>query len=139
MNRTIGKTLLLSSFFALSATACLQQDERPAGLEQALPTAEQLSIKLPEGQTRAVGQLAEYYTHTRNITRSVQRPTTVNLITGGGSVCFNNHGNLGRQTSHLTLHLDDPRTEWPAQRRVEFNWNLVGAAPPPGSKKVAQK
>jgi hypothetical protein len=77
--------------------------------------------------------------YTRNITRSVQRPTTVNLITGGGTVCFNNHGNLGRQTSHLTLHLDDPRTEWPAQRRVEFNWNLVGAAPPAGSKKVAQK
>ncbi len=50
-------------------------------------------------------------------------------------MCFNNHGNLGRQTSHLTLHLDDPRTEWPAQRRVEFNWNLVGATPPAGAKK----
>ena len=72
--------------------------------------------------------------YTRNITRAVQRPTTVNIITGGGVVCFANHGNLGKHTSHLTLHLDDPRTEWPLQRRVEFNWYLVGSAPPPGKK-----
>ena len=72
--------------------------------------------------------------YTRNITRSVQRPTTVNLITGGGTVCFNNHGNLGRQTSHLTLHLDDPRTEGPAQRRVVKNRNLREAGPPADSQ-----
>ena len=64
-------TLALSSLLTLSTAACLQQDERPAGLDSALPSAEQLSIKLPEGQSRAVGQLAEYYTHTRNITRSL--------------------------------------------------------------------
>ena len=68
--------------------------------------------------------------YTRNITRSIQRPTVVTIITGGGVVCFQNHGNLGRQTSHLTLHLDDPRTEWPLQRRIQFNWNLVGATQP---------
>ena len=66
--------------------------------------------------------------YTRNITRAVQRANTVTIITGGGTVCFNNHGNLGKQTSHLTLLMDDPRTQWPQQRRVEFNWNLVGAA-----------
>lgn len=78
--KTLGKTLLLSSLFALSATGCLQQDQRPEGLEQALPTAEQLSIKLPEGQTRAVGQLAEYYTHTRNITRTLNGSSAWVLI-----------------------------------------------------------
>lgn len=72
--------------------------------------------------------------YTRNITRAIQRPTTVTIITGGGIVCFANHGNLGRQTSHLTLYLDDPRTEWPAQRRIQFNWNLLGATPPAGKK-----
>ncbi|MEZ4360980.1 MAG: hypothetical protein R3B48_15900 [Kofleriaceae bacterium] len=67
--RTLGKTLLVTSLLAASASGCLEQDKRPDGLDSALPTAEQLSIKLPEGQTRAVGQLAEYYTHTRGITR----------------------------------------------------------------------
>jgi hypothetical protein len=71
MQRTLGTTVLLSSLFAFTTTACLQQDQRPANLDGALPTAEQLSIKLPEGQTRTVGQLAEYYTHTRNITRTL--------------------------------------------------------------------
>jgi hypothetical protein len=70
MTKTLG-SLLMSSLLAASATACLNQDQRPAGLDEALPTAEQLSIKLPEGQSRAVGQLAEYYTHTRNITRNL--------------------------------------------------------------------
>jgi hypothetical protein len=69
--KTLGTTVLLSSLLALSTTGCLEQEQRPEGLDTALPTAEQLSIKLPEGQTRAVGQLAEYYTHTRNITRSL--------------------------------------------------------------------
>lgn len=78
--KTLGKTLLLPSLFALSAAGCLQQDQRPEGLEQALPTAEQLSIKLPEGQTRAVGQLAEYYTHTRNITRTLNGSSAWVLI-----------------------------------------------------------
>jgi hypothetical protein len=66
---TFGKTLLLTSLLAVSTSACLDEDKRPDGLDAALPTAEQMSIKLPEGQTRAVGQLAEYYTYTRGITR----------------------------------------------------------------------
>lgn len=73
--KTFGASLLssvlLSSVVALSSAGCLNQDQRPEGLDEALPTAEQMSIKLPEGQTRAVGQLAEYYTHTRNITRTL--------------------------------------------------------------------
>jgi hypothetical protein len=69
--KTFGTTVFLSSLLALSSGACLDQDQRPEGLDRALPTAEQLSIKLPEGQTRAVGQLAEYYTLTRNLTRTL--------------------------------------------------------------------
>jgi hypothetical protein len=69
--KTLSTTVLLSSLLALSSGACLNQDQRPEGLDSALPTAEQLSIKLPEGQSRAVGQLAEYYTRTRNITRTL--------------------------------------------------------------------
>ncbi|MBK7539543.1 MAG: hypothetical protein IPI49_30165 [Myxococcales bacterium] len=80
MKRTLATSLVLSSLFALTATGCLQQDQRPEGLEKALPTSEQLSIKLPESQTRAVGQLAEYYTHTRNITRTLNGSTAWVLV-----------------------------------------------------------
>ncbi len=71
MSSTLKKTALLTSLFAFSATACVQEEQGPAGLEQALPTAEQLSIKLPDGQARALGELGEFYTWTRNITRSL--------------------------------------------------------------------
>ncbi len=69
--RTLGTTVLFSSLLAISASACTEQDDGPQGLDRALPTAEQLSIKLPEGQSRAVGELAEYYKYTRDITRSL--------------------------------------------------------------------
>jgi hypothetical protein len=36
----------------------------------ALPTYDELSIKLPDGMPRTVGQLAEYYVKTRDVTRS---------------------------------------------------------------------
>ena len=51
-----------------SLTACIPQDEPPAGIARALPRAEQVSIKLPE--KRAIGQLAEFYVATRDITRT---------------------------------------------------------------------
>ncbi len=69
--RTLGKTLLLTSLLAFSTTACVEEDKGPAGLEAALPTSEQLSIKLPEGQARTIGETAEFYGWTRNITRSL--------------------------------------------------------------------
>ena len=78
--KTLG-TILLSSLLAVSTTGCLEQDQRPEGLDRALPTAEQLSIKLPEnGQSRAVGQLAEYYVHTRNITRTLNGSSAAVLV-----------------------------------------------------------
>jgi hypothetical protein len=79
MHRTLGKTVLLTSLLALSAGACAQ-DDGPDGLEAALPTAEQLSIKLPEGQSRAVGELAEYYKSTREITRTLNGSSAWVLI-----------------------------------------------------------
>jgi len=53
---------------ALSLVACVKKDAPPDELQRALPTAEQVSIKLPTGQGRTVGQLAEWYVATRGIT-----------------------------------------------------------------------
>ena len=61
---------LLAATAALSLAACVQQDAAPKGIDRAIPTSDQVSIKLPEGQTRAVGDLASYYVVTRDVTHS---------------------------------------------------------------------
>jgi hypothetical protein len=61
---------LLAATTAVSLAACVQQDAPPAGIDQAIPTADQVSIKFPSGQSRAVGDLANYYVVTRDVTRT---------------------------------------------------------------------
>ncbi|MEO7733594.1 MAG: hypothetical protein ABIY55_21705 [Kofleriaceae bacterium] len=63
------KSFLAASCF-VSLVACVKQDEAPSGIERALPTSEQVSIKLPEQHTRAIGQLANWYVATHDITRT---------------------------------------------------------------------
>ncbi|HRC58232.1 MAG TPA: hypothetical protein PKU97_20050 [Kofleriaceae bacterium] len=64
-NRPLGKTLLLSSLFAVAALGCAQEEEPADGLAKAIPTPEQVAIKVPKGQTRAIGQVADFYSDTR--------------------------------------------------------------------------
>ncbi len=64
------KSLLATAALSISLVGCIKQEEAPSDLRTALPTAEQVSIKLPEGQTKTIGQLADYYVVTRNVTRS---------------------------------------------------------------------
>lgn len=72
--------MMTKSFLAATATlglslvACVKQDEAPQNIDKALPTADQVSIKLPQTAARtidgnAVGQLATWYVTTRDVTR----------------------------------------------------------------------
>ncbi len=61
---------LLAATTALSLAACVQQDAPPAAIGKAIPTSDQVSIKLPTGQAKAVGDLASYYVVTRDVTRT---------------------------------------------------------------------
>ncbi|HLL25120.1 MAG TPA: hypothetical protein VK427_23455 [Kofleriaceae bacterium] len=61
---------LLAATAAFSLVACVKHDDAPSDLKTALPTADQVRIKLPEGTSRTVGQLAAYYTITRDVTRT---------------------------------------------------------------------
>ena len=54
---------------ALSITACVQTDAPPSAIQKAIPTSDQVSIKLPQNK-RTIGQLAEFYVTTRDITRT---------------------------------------------------------------------
>jgi hypothetical protein len=60
----------LATATAVSLVACIQQQEAPEGLKRAIPTAEQVSIKLPQSAGRAIGELANWYVATRDVTRT---------------------------------------------------------------------
>ncbi len=64
------KISLLAATAAMSLVACIKQDEPPSDLQRAIPTADQVKIKLPMSATRSVGQLAGWYVATRNVTRT---------------------------------------------------------------------
>ena len=65
---------LLATTCALSLVGCIKQDGPPDGVAKALPTSDQIQIKLPEAAARIdnamVGQLATYYVVTRDVTRT---------------------------------------------------------------------
>jgi hypothetical protein len=65
------KTALAATAFAsLIATGCVKQDAPPDDIARAIPTADQVSIKLP-AQARSLGAVADYYKVTRDVTRSL--------------------------------------------------------------------
>ncbi|HET7500328.1 MAG TPA: hypothetical protein VFK02_04970 [Kofleriaceae bacterium] len=72
----------------LSLVACVQQDASPKDIERAIPTSDQVAIKLPDSTARsakteqdAVGQLANWYVATRDVTRMFNGGSAWVLIT----------------------------------------------------------
>lgn len=63
-------TTLATTVLAASLVGCIQQQSAPSDLQRAIPTADQVRIELPGGAERAVGDLAEWYVATRNVTRT---------------------------------------------------------------------
>lgn len=70
---------LLAASCTLSLVACVQQDAAPKDIDHALPTSDQVSIKLRDSTTTArtlsgdqdaLGQLATWYVATRDVTRT---------------------------------------------------------------------
>jgi len=69
------KSLLAATTCTLSLVSCVKQDEAPTDIDHALPTSQQVSIKLPEKTARALesdvlGQLAPWYVATHDVTRT---------------------------------------------------------------------
>jgi hypothetical protein len=60
---------LITATFAASLVACIQPTEPPPSLRTTIPTADQVKIKLPASSAREVGQLADWYVATRDVTR----------------------------------------------------------------------
>ena len=66
----VMKSLLAATcFVSIAASGCVRQDAAPTSeIDKALPTSDQVKIKLPDGQARTVGDLATYYLVTRSAT-----------------------------------------------------------------------
>ena len=81
MNSNTMKTLLSSSIaLSLAATGCVKQDAPPDEIGRAIPTADQVRIKLPANQARMLGDLANYYVVTRDVTRTLNGGTAWVLV-----------------------------------------------------------
>jgi len=75
------KTLLLTSCaLSLAATGCVKQDDPPEGIARSIPTSEEVSIKLPVNNQRMLGDVADYYRVTRDVTRTLNGGTAWVLI-----------------------------------------------------------
>ena len=71
---------LVAASCALGLVACIKQDEAPSEIKRAIPTSDQVSIKLPETTAKSVGQLADWYVATRNVTRTFNGGTAWVLV-----------------------------------------------------------
>lgn len=74
------KTSLIAAACSLSLLACVAQDDAPDQIATAIPTAEQVSIKLPQNTARQVGQIANWYVATRDVTRTFNGGSTWVLV-----------------------------------------------------------
>jgi hypothetical protein len=64
----LTKTLAAATL-AISLLACVPESEAPTAIKSAIPTAEQVQIKLPTDNSRQLGQVADWYKSTRDVTR----------------------------------------------------------------------
>lgn len=74
MNKVLQSLLTTTCVLSLAATGCVKQDAPPAEIDKAIPTSDQVSIKLPASAMRidapTVGQLASFYVTTRGVTQT---------------------------------------------------------------------
>ena len=73
-------TLLSTVAIASLATACIQPHDDPHPVARALPTAEQVQVKLPDSTPRTIGEIAPWYVATRDVTRTLNGGTAWVLI-----------------------------------------------------------
>lgn len=79
MSNLLKSVLTASCVLTLAATGCVRQDAPPDEIARAIPTAEQVRIKLPNSG-KTLGELANYYVVTRDVTHTLNGGTAWVLI-----------------------------------------------------------
>lgn len=81
MSNLLKTALTTTIVLSLAATGCVKQDDAPSeAIARAIPTSDQVQIKLPQSQQRMLGDLAGYYVVTRDVTRTLNGGTAWVLI-----------------------------------------------------------
>lgn len=80
MSKLLNSVLTATCVLSIAATGCIKQDGPPEEIARAIPTAEQVRIKLPANAARTLGDLANYYVVTRDVTRTLNGGTAWVLI-----------------------------------------------------------
>lgn len=75
MSKLLKSVLTATCVLSIAATGCIKQDGPPEEIARAIPTAEQVRIKLPANAARTLGDLANYYVVTRDVTRTLNGGT----------------------------------------------------------------
>jgi hypothetical protein len=80
--RSTLASLVVTGILGASLVACVRQDDGPAAIGRALPTAADVRIDLPESSSNAnvVGALSPWYVATRDVTRVLNGGTAYVLI-----------------------------------------------------------
>lgn len=79
--RTLRSLLAAAVISTVAATGCIQANDDVHPAARAIPTSDQVQIKLPDkGAARTVGQLAPWYVATRGVTRTLNGGTAWVLI-----------------------------------------------------------
>jgi hypothetical protein len=65
---------------AALATGCVIQKDAPSELSDAIPTSDQVAIKLPQSADRMLGEVAPYYVATRGVTATFNGGTAWVLV-----------------------------------------------------------
>ncbi|HEX5062882.1 MAG TPA: hypothetical protein VFV99_26090 [Kofleriaceae bacterium] len=79
MSKLLSTVLTATCALSLAATGCIKQDAPPDEIARAIPTAEQVRIKLPNSG-KTLGDLANYYVVTRDVTRTLNGGTAWVLV-----------------------------------------------------------
>lgn len=88
MTKLTTAALTATTLLSLAATGCIKQDDPPEGIARAIPTADQVQIKLPVNTARTLGDLANYYVVTRDVTRTLNGGTAWVLVLIHGIVQY---------------------------------------------------
>lgn len=90
MKMTIG-SLIASAALGVSLGGCIQQESGPHAIAQALPTADDVKIDLPDSAASrafAIGEIAPWYVATRDVTLTLNGGTAYVLILVHAVVLF---------------------------------------------------
>jgi hypothetical protein len=150
--RNLGDAAALSDLGSYQVS--LLADEEPLELAHAAPhqsEVRQYQGQVPETQHTGESTYCAYRDpntqacnewRTQPVYQTVMVPGIVNVVAGGGNLCFTNNGMLGPHTEIVALEFRNRRGTG-ERRRFAFEWQFVGSLPRPepqeGGAQVANR